>query len=63
MDHTIACIAAFLSDESGTTAIEYGLLAGLIAVTAIAGISAAGDSVLAIYEAWSAAVVAALSGN
>jgi pilus assembly protein Flp/PilA len=31
-------------DEQGATAIEYGLIAALIAVAAIAGMSALGDS-------------------
>ncbi len=32
----------FVSDESGATAIEYGLIAGLIAVVIITGITAIG---------------------
>jgi len=35
-------IIAFLKDESGATAIEYGLLASLIAVAAIAAMSTVG---------------------
>jgi pilus assembly protein Flp/PilA len=34
----------FLKDESGATAIEYGLIAALIAVVIIAGLSAVGSS-------------------
>ncbi|MCR9124026.1 MAG: Flp family type IVb pilin [Phyllobacteriaceae bacterium] len=34
--------ARFLKDESGATAIEYGLIAALIAVAIIAGASAIG---------------------
>ncbi|MGB0670483.1 MAG: Flp family type IVb pilin [Rhodospirillales bacterium] len=33
-----------LRDESGATAIEYGLIAALIAVAAIGGMTAVGDS-------------------
>lgn len=33
----------FKSDESGATAIEYGLIAALIAVAVIAAITAVGD--------------------
>ena len=33
----------FLKDEDGVTAIEYGLIAALIAVVIIAGASAVGD--------------------
>ena len=35
----------FVKDESGATAIEYGLIAALIAVALIAGASALGGSV------------------
>lgn len=37
-------IVAFMNDESGATAIEYGLLAALIAIAAIAAMSAVGTS-------------------
>ena len=47
-------------DESGATAIEYGLIAALLAVALIAAISATGTSLMALYAYWSAAVVAAL---
>ncbi|MBP1848016.1 pilus assembly protein Flp/PilA [Rhizobium petrolearium] len=36
--------ARFLKDESGATAIEYGLIAALISVALIAGASTLGDS-------------------
>ncbi|AXE65430.1 pilus assembly protein [Hyphomonas sp. CACIAM 19H1] len=36
--------ARFLKDESGATAIEYGLIAALIAVAIIGGVSALGSS-------------------
>lgn len=35
----------FIKDESGATAIEYGLIAALIAVALIGGASALGDSI------------------
>lgn len=37
--------ARFLKDESGATAIEYGLIAALIAVAIIGGATALGKSV------------------
>lgn len=37
--------ARFLKDESGATAIEYGLIAALISVALIAGAGALGDSI------------------
>lgn len=36
--------ARFMNDESGATAIEYGLIAGLIAVAIIAGAGSLGNS-------------------
>ena len=40
----------FLQDESGATAIEYGLIAALIAVGMIAGATAIGDQVNAKFD-------------
>ena len=37
-------IKSFISDESGATAIEYGLIAGLVAVAIIAALTALGTS-------------------
>ena len=36
-------IARFFKDEDGATAIEYGLIAALIAVAIIGGVTAVGD--------------------
>ena len=49
-----------LAEETGVTAIEYGLLAALIAVAIIGAVSATGTSLLALYNYWSGAVSAAL---
>jgi pilus assembly protein Flp/PilA len=38
-----------LGDESGATAIEYGLIAALIAVAAIAGMSAVGSGLQGLF--------------
>ena len=40
---------AFVNDESGATAIEYGLIAGLVAVAIIAALSALGGSLDALF--------------
>ena len=40
----------FSNDESGATAIEYGLIAALIAVALIAGATAVGDQVNAKFD-------------
>ena len=47
-------------DDDGVTAIEYGLLAALIAVACIVAFQATGVSLRAVYEYWSGAVVLAL---
>lgn len=42
-------IAGLLGDERGATAVEYALLAALIAVVAIAGFNALGAAVDGLY--------------
>lgn len=37
------------NDESGATAVEYGLIAGLMSVVAIAGLHIAGDQLEAVF--------------
>ena len=39
-----------IDDESGATAIEYGLIAALIAVAAIAGMSSLGSQLKSIFN-------------
>ncbi|WP_349359360.1 Flp family type IVb pilin [Stappia sp.] len=41
--------ARFAEDESGATAIEYGLIAGLISIGIITAVTAAGDSIAGIF--------------
>jgi pilus assembly protein Flp/PilA len=41
--------AKFLDDESGATAIEYGLIAALVAVAAIVALEALGTSVAGMF--------------
>ena len=52
--------AEMARDDDGVTAIEYGLLAALIAVACIVAFQATGTSLRTLYEYWSGAVVAAL---
>ena len=42
---------AFLKDEAGATAIEYGLLAGLIGIAAIVGMNALGGAINSNFSA------------
>ena len=46
----ITAIRTFLDDESGATAIEYGLIAALISVAAIAAMGAMGDSLQTLFN-------------
>jgi len=57
---SIRRIVRLLCEEHGVTAIEYGLLAALIALACIGAFQATGTNLAALYIAWSAAVVAAL---
>lgn len=41
----------FISDESGATAIEYGLIAGLIAVAIVAVLTTVGGNLLTTFTA------------
>ncbi|MGI9353098.1 MAG: Flp family type IVb pilin [Rhizobiaceae bacterium] len=41
---------AFHKDESGSTAIEYGLIAALIGLVVVSGITAVGSSTDSLYE-------------
>ena len=49
----------FLKDESGATAIEYGLIAALIAVVLVTALSAVGKSLGGAFEKISTEVDAA----
>ncbi|MCA8899652.1 MAG: Flp family type IVb pilin [Hyphomonas sp.] len=42
--------ARFMKDESGATAIEYGLIAALIAVAVIGGVTAVGNATSAKFN-------------
>jgi len=46
-------IVAFLKNESGATAIEYGLIAALIAVVIITGVTAVGTKLSATFTSLS----------
>jgi len=49
----------FFNNESGATAIEYGLIAALIAVAIIGAVSTLGGNTAATFDAVSAEMVAA----
>lgn len=43
-------IKQFIRDEEGVTAIEYGLIAALIAVVIIASVDAVGQALIAVFD-------------
>ena len=49
-------VSRFINDESGATAIEYGLIVALIAVVIIAAVSAVGTKLNTKFEAVNAAM-------
>jgi len=52
-------IKRFLNDESGATAIEYGLIAALVAVAIIGAVGLLGDRITATFDAISDELVGA----
>jgi len=42
-------VSAFLGDENGATAIEYGLIAGLIAIVILTGLALVSDELAALF--------------
>lgn len=50
-------------DESGATAIEYGLIAALVSVAAIGALTAMGNSLDAMFTAVSGALNTAVGGG
>ena len=53
-------VTRFLDDETGVTAIEYGLIAALISVVCIPAMTFAGQQLLAVYNRIGNALAAAL---
>lgn len=54
------CFARFISDQAGVTVIEYGIIAALISVVCIAGMTFVGAGLQGVYNAVSAAITPAL---
>ncbi len=51
-----ALVLRFVNDQSGVTAIEYGLIASLIAVVIITAVTAVGTNLTATFTAVAAAL-------
>jgi pilus assembly protein Flp/PilA len=51
-------IVRFVKDESGVTAIEYGLIAGLISVVILVAVTAIGTSLQGLFQTIATALAA-----
>ena len=60
MEKFILATRQFLQDEEGVTAIEYGLIAALIAVGIIVTVTAVGTNLNLVFTAVSTAITGAL---
>ena len=56
-------ISRFLSDKSGATAIEYGLIAALIAIAVLTALSAFGDANTGVFSQAMTTIGNALTGG
>ena len=56
----LSTIKSFINDESGATAIEYGLIAALVSVAAVGALGAMGDSLEAMFTTVSTTLNSAL---
>ena len=54
-------LLAFRSDASGSTAIEYAMIAGMVAVVAITAITNMGNETLALWTDVAGKIVAAMA--
>ncbi len=57
-----AKMIAFVRDEDGATAIEYGLIAALVSVAAIGALTAMGGSLSTMFNTVSSALSGATGG-
>ena len=55
-------IEKFLKDESGATAIEYGLIAALVSVAAITALTSLGQTLSGLFSAVDSAMSTAVNG-
>ena len=53
-----ANVRALMSDRKGVTALEYGLIAALIAVVIIGGVTAVGSNAAAVFNSIATKLVA-----
>ena len=58
----LKCLKLFCGDESGATAIEYGLIAALVSVAAISALTTMGNSLNTMFGTVSNAMSNAVNG-
>ncbi len=58
----LTCLKHFCDDESGATAIEYGLIAALVSVAAIGALTTMGNSLNTMFGTVSNAMNTATAG-
>ncbi len=63
MSTMFAKMIAFVRDEDGATAIEYGLIAALVSVAAIGALTAMGNSLGTMFNTVSSALSSAAGGG
>lgn len=63
MNHFILAVKRFLNDEEGVTAIEYGLIAALIAVVIIVAAALAGTRLRCIFQRVADCLIGSNSGT
>lgn len=59
----INTMKSFLNDESGATAIEYGLIAALVSVAAITALGSLGDSLGVMFNSVADELSGAVNGG
>lgn len=60
MKNLMNTMKSFVQNEEGVTAIEYGLIAALIAVTIILSVTTVGDNLVLVFTEIADALAAAL---
>ncbi len=55
-------IDSFIQDESGATAIEYGLIAALVSVGGISALASMGNQIAALFGTVGSTISAAVAG-
>lgn len=63
MKKFVKSFQAFWADEDGATAIEYGLLASLIAVAIIIPVTAVGEQLAVVFDAVTTALTPVAAGG